>query len=171
MNLQGEAGDTPLHRAAYCGHLEVVKTLKNASAFLYIPDKFGMLAVDWARKMKHEAVAKACAQVTALDTDQRVSLHEAAIAGHSDIVQVLLDSKASMNLQGEAGDTPLHRAAYCGHLEVVKTLRNARAFLYNPDKFGMFAIDWARKMEHEAVVRLLKASYGTESSVRIRCTC
>jgi len=46
----------------------------------------------------------------------------AAISGYHDMVRVLLDHKASVNIQDRHGNTPLHLAASNGNYEVVKLL-------------------------------------------------
>jgi len=49
-------------------------------------------------------------------------LIEAASAGHLDVVKLLVERGADVNLKGEAWYTPLHCAAYYGHLDVAKFL-------------------------------------------------
>lgn len=67
-------------------------------------------------------------------------LHEAALEGHSDVVEFLIKSGADVNKQAQkAGDleTPLIDAAENKHLETVKTLLNngADVRVYNLDGF------------------------------------
>ena len=66
---------------------------------------------------------KAGADVNARDTDGWTPLHEAAWAGHAEVVRVLLDKGADVNARGPAGWTPLHEAACQGHAEVVSILK------------------------------------------------
>ena len=49
-------------------------------------------------------------------------LIEAAANGHADVVKLLIQSGADVNLQGEAWYGPLHRACENGHVEVAKIL-------------------------------------------------
>jgi len=51
----------------------------------------------------------------------------AAISGYQDMVKILLDYKASVNVQDRHGNTPLHLAASNGNYEVVKLLVGAFA--------------------------------------------
>ena len=46
----------------------------------------------------------------------------AATNGYHDMVKILLDHKASVNIQDRHGNTPLHLAASNGNYEVVKLL-------------------------------------------------
>lgn len=49
--------------------------------------------------------------------------HYASRNGHADIFKLLIDKRASPNVQTKSGEvTPLHRAAYCGHKDIVKLL-------------------------------------------------
>ena len=49
-------------------------------------------------------------------------LIEAAANGHVDVVKLLIENGADVNLKGEAWYGPLHAAAAKGHIEVVKIL-------------------------------------------------
>jgi ankyrin repeat protein len=49
-------------------------------------------------------------------------LIEAAANGHVDVVKLLIENGADVNLKGEAWYGPLHAAAARGHIEVVKIL-------------------------------------------------
>jgi len=49
-------------------------------------------------------------------------LHLCAYFGHKDVVEVLLQNGANVNVINGMGDTPLHRAAFTGRTDVVLTL-------------------------------------------------
>jgi hypothetical protein len=65
------------------------------------------------------------------DHAMNTPLHAASIAGHDDIVRLLLDSGCIVDPVNLARDTPLHDAIDNGHLECVKALLAAGA---NPRK-------------------------------------
>jgi len=50
------------------------------------------------------------------------ALHRAAGNGHADIVELLLEKGADVNIRNEGGSTPLHWAARNGHTKVMKIL-------------------------------------------------
>ena len=50
------------------------------------------------------------------------ALHISSLAGHGQIVKILVDAGAHVNLQAQAGFTPLYMAAQEGHSEVVRYL-------------------------------------------------
>lgn len=90
-----EAANAPaLHRSAADGRVDTVK----------------------------EAVEKNPQLVKSRDASGYTALHHAAIGGHADVVQVLLDSGADINARGSGGETPLLLAAAKGNLEVVELL-------------------------------------------------
>lgn len=65
------------------------------------------------------------------DHANNTPLHTASIAGHADIVKLLLDSGCIVDPVNLSRDTPLHDAIDNGHLECVKLLLSAGA---NPRK-------------------------------------
>lgn len=53
---------------------------------------------------------------------ENTALMLACCGGHEDIVKLLIDSGADLELQNESGHTPLMEAASGGHVEVAKIL-------------------------------------------------
>lgn len=60
MNARDVGGSTPLHKAAYLGHVEVVRALLRAGA-----------------------------NPSLADDDEKFPIHEAALGGHSDVIELL----------------------------------------------------------------------------------
>jgi len=59
--------------------------------------------------------------------DGYTPLHWAALKGHEEIVEALIDAGADLNTTNNLGRTPLHWAALKGHEEIVEALREAKA--------------------------------------------
>ena len=60
-------------------------------------------------------------------------LHNAAYWGHINIVELLLDNGAEVDIKNKYRNTPLHYAAWSGHREIVQLLLNAGAEqIYEP---------------------------------------
>src|SRR5690606_12871538 len=62
------------------------------------------------------------AKVDARDARGRSALHEAALAGHVEIMAALLDARADADARDAGGRSPLHEAASGGHLAALDLL-------------------------------------------------
>ncbi|KQJ96222.1 ankyrin repeat domain-containing protein 6 [Brachypodium distachyon] len=93
LNSRDRLSRTPLHLAAWAGHIEVVKCL-----------------------CKHKADVGAAAM------DDTAAIHFASQKGHMEVVRELLASGASVKAKNRKGFTALHFAAQNSHLELVKYL-------------------------------------------------
>lgn len=93
LNSRDRLSRTPLHLAAWAGHIEVVKCL-----------------------CKHKADVGAAAM------DDTAAIHFASQKGHVEVVRELLASGASVKAKNRKGLTALHFAAQNSHLELVKYL-------------------------------------------------
>ncbi|XP_066217496.1 ankyrin repeat domain-containing protein 66 [Saccopteryx leptura] len=71
-----------------------------------------------------------------VDWNDRTPLHWAAIKGHMQVLQLLIQHGARPCLVTDVGWTPAHFAAESGHLNVLKTLHALHAAIDAPDFFG-----------------------------------
>lgn len=86
-------------------------------------------------------------------------LFVASFTGHTEIVKLLLGSKADVNRADTSyGETPLSMASECGHTEVVKLLLTAHADVNAANKKGTTALLKACTEGHGEIVRLLLQS-------------
>ena len=92
---------TPLHAAAYSGHLHVVKFLR---------EKYSL-------------------ELNSRDHLGWTPLNRAAYGGFVNVVSYLLDEGADMNTKHIAGGSPIHNAAEKGHIECVMVLHKRGAKL------------------------------------------
>ena len=75
---------------------------------------------------------------------------------HLEVVKVLLDHHASVNVRSAGGTTPLQKAAQNGNLEVCKLLLEKGADLAARDDAGKTPLAYAIEGKHEAVALLLR---------------
>ncbi|CAN2141066.1 ankyrin repeat domain-containing protein [Wolbachia pipientis] len=88
-------------------------------------------------------------------------LHEAARCGAADVVRMLVESGANINLVNYDKKTPLHLAAKHNHLEVVKYLvDNGADFSAGKDKMPL---DYAREGGHKEIVEYLEGKMAEVS--------
>ena len=125
------AGETPLHRACYNGHLDVVRVLLEAGADLHATDNGGRTPLHRACDNGHLDVVRvlfeAGADLHATDDGGRTPLHLACDNGHFDVVRVLFEAGADLHATDNCGRTPLHHACDDGQFDVVRFLLDAGA--------------------------------------------
>ena len=191
--VSGE-GLSPLHFAASQGHAELVRHLVRRDAQLVAKDSRGLqpihLAVhaDSARVVREmmawnfpddlphfaaeggrlrslRSILKQKPQAAqTLDRRGFCPLHMAAMAGHSDAIQLLVEHGASLSQAEAAGFTSLHFAAKGGHRAAVERLLQLRADVAWRSKDGTLARDVASRMHHKHLLELLTG--GTKRSKR-----
>ncbi|XP_053202832.1 oxysterol-binding protein-related protein 1-like [Panonychus citri] len=63
------------------------------------------------------------------------ALHLSCYFGHYEVVKILLEHRASVNVINDSGDTPLHKASYVGRLDIVTLLlaHDADVFIKNAE--------------------------------------
>ena len=131
--LQDEKGRTPLHVASEIGRTEMVQLLLERST-----------------------------QTNLVDTDQNTPLHfavlfcnEYILENKTLIVSMLLDARATCNVQNRVGRTALHYASARGYDTIVSQLISAGAQLNVPDTDGKTALYWSIEKSQGDVYQLL----------------
>ncbi|KAJ3598872.1 hypothetical protein NHX12_032835 [Muraenolepis orangiensis] len=113
------------------GHLAEVKRFLQNGAHVNGRNEFGRTALQVV-KLGCPTVAK-CLLDAGADPDRRdpvyslTVVHDAAREGFVDMVRVLVNHEADVNLVDERGNLPLHLAAGEGHTEVVQLLAERTA--------------------------------------------
>ena len=186
INARDENGATPLHWAARYGQKQIVELLINRGAKVNAKDNSGSTPLDRATQGSHTAIAEllraqgantgtihvvarngylagvqayldAGVDINARDENGSTPLHWAALEGHKDIVELLINRGAEVNATSEIGGwTPLHMAASKNHIQVVSFLikkgadEDAKAIIG-----GWTPLHWAALEGHKDIVELL----------------
>jgi len=104
-----------------------------------------------------EMLIKNGADVNFQDAFGIAPMHGAARTNHQEIVQILIDNKANVNIATPDGkETPLHYAAKYNNPDVVKLLLSKGADKSAKDSQGLSPYDAAKKDNADKVLDLLK---------------
>jgi len=85
----------------------------------------------------------------------RTALNEASKRGNDDIVKILIQAGADLELRDYLGETALMKAAWREHDSTVSLLIEAGADINAEDITGSTAIMWAADQDHVEITRLL----------------
>ncbi|XP_039980727.1 ankyrin repeat domain-containing protein 6b isoform X2 [Xiphias gladius] len=119
-------GRSPLHLAAYKGHIEIVRILLKAGCDLDIQDDGEQTALHRAAVVGNSDVISALIQegcaLDRQDKDGNTALHEVSWHGFSQSVKLLVKTGANIHAKNKAGNTALHLACQNGHAQSSKVL-------------------------------------------------
>ena len=152
-----------LHEAAAAGNLHLVKQFVGKNPTLaksFSPDGFPVFALacffghlDTARYLAEQGADIYAAATNGTGYN---ALTAAVAAGHTSIVEWLLDSGLDANYRYGAGYTPLLTAAANGHLEIVRLLVAHKADLHATTNDDKGAIALASERNHSHVAEFLR---------------
>uniref|UniRef100_A0A8B9L7E7 Ankyrin repeat domain 6b n=1 Tax=Astyanax mexicanus TaxID=7994 RepID=A0A8B9L7E7_ASTMX len=152
-------GRTPLHLAAYKGHLEVVRILLKAGCDLDIEDDGEQTALHRAAVVGNSDVISALIQegcaLDRQDKDGNTSLHEVAWHGFSQSVKLLVKAGINLHAKNKAGNTALHLACQNGHTQSCKVLLLGGARPDSKNNVGDTCLHVAARYNHVCVIRIL----------------
>jgi ankyrin repeat protein len=100
----------------------VVEVLVRCGAFVDDLAGDGRTAAELAMRADHRPVVEYLVHAGAVDERGDTPLHEAALRGHREIVELLLARNASVSVKNSRGRTPLDEAVRRGHKEIVRLL-------------------------------------------------
>jgi ankyrin repeat protein len=173
INCQDEAGSTALILAAEVGYRRIVETLLDWGADTRVK-QVGTLgtalnrAIDYNQIPVVELLLKHGADIHHKDVFERGMLHSAAVNGHSEVLEVLLefDKTLDVNMQDVNGKTTLHDAARNGSEPTVRVLLEYGADPTIKDNYGRTPIYVAREMNHTTLVEMLREARRAKKESR-----
>jgi ankyrin repeat protein len=173
VNSQTFALRTPLHAAALNGLEFYVRILLDNGANPRALDQDGFapihLACMFGNKETVSSLITDIGQIEELrDRSGRVPLHIAIDFEQEELVKMLLDHGAKVDIIDEEQQTPLHNAAELGHGAIVKTLLQSGAAIDATDKLGATPLFLAAKDGHHGVVKILIEN-GATLNIKMAC--
>nr|XP_054757110.1 serine/threonine-protein phosphatase 6 regulatory ankyrin repeat subunit A-like [Lytechinus pictus] len=112
---------TPLGKAAFLGHIEVIKYLISEGADVNKEDNGG--EVNQNPGDQHALLLKDDPlEVNKADNEGRTALHIAVQHGYINVVKFLLTSGARSDTEDIRGQTPLHQSITLGHRDIAGLL-------------------------------------------------
>jgi len=125
--VMDEQGATPVHWAAFGGHVNVLEYLLDNLGFPPNDrNRDNVTPLHWAAYNGHRSAVDFLisrgAGIEARDSGGRTPLLVAAATGQADVVDYLIQKGADINAVASNGDTPLRVARLRGKLEIVKML-------------------------------------------------
>lgn len=94
---------------------------------------------------------------TSVGSGLEIPLHLAAIEGHPELFQRLLNAPGiAVNQSNEMGETALMIAAYKGNIAIARILLNAGALVNLRDEQGQTALDYAKDSESKNMAMMIK---------------
>jgi ankyrin repeat protein len=130
LDLHNDRGHTVLTSVAAAENYAILNLLMQAGASTAGLDSIQLIQAAGAGNI--DRVKSLLAGKVNLDLDRGAALGNAAAAGHTQIVELLIQAGANVNLTDKLGFSPIASAAYSGYGEIVNLLIAAGADIQAP---------------------------------------
>jgi ankyrin repeat protein len=156
IELENDAGWTPLLASVFMGSESVALLLLKAGARVDVRDDRGHSPLHWAAFQGYVKAAQMLldkgAGPNAKSAKGLTPLLQAAARGHTEVVRVLLKHGVAVNEADEEGWTALHKAVANDHLEVVRLLMAARADPHARHTSGVTPVSIAQRNKNLEII-------------------
>ncbi|XP_047481586.1 receptor-interacting serine/threonine-protein kinase 4-like [Penaeus chinensis] len=155
-NVSNNAGDTPLHLVALNGKTEVAKTLCECEDLnVNNPSATNETLLAYARHGGEKPMLNVLRNPETISPEGNTPLHCASLAGHTEVVRLLLTKNADAKGMTPTYHTPLHYAALRGDAILVKLLVSHGADPNAEDERNNTPLHYAALCGHTSVIELL----------------
>ena len=155
-NLRNNYGETALHKASQRGHLGIVRLFLDHGADLDVQDNRGSTSLHLATHYEGQKdVRQFLKHVDQRNYQVRNDIEKALQDDHLDIIRLLLDHRANVDLQDDRGSTPLHLATHRMRQEAVQLLLEHGANIALRDDKGQTPLHEAAQRSHLGILQLI----------------
>jgi ankyrin repeat protein len=165
LNLTDDRGHTVLSAVAAAENYPMFNLLMQAGASTIGLESVQLIQAATTGNL--ERVQSLLSGTVNLDLDRGAAIGNAAAAGHTKIVELLIRAGANVNLRDKLGFTPIASAAYAGYGEIVQLLIEAGADIQAPagESQSYSALEYAQMglyqferedLQHAQIVRQLQ---------------
>ena len=155
--IRGAGGHSPLHLASFSGELTIIKMLLKAGADVRSTDGRNTCLIS-AASNGHTDTVRYLACLPEVDLNHQGSRNYTALhlaVQYADVVQVLIDAGADIEIRNDDGRSPLHVASISGELTTVKMLVEAGADVRATTAEGNTCLIFAAYHGYTYIVRFL----------------
>ena len=131
LDLRDDRGHTLLTSVAAAENYKMLNRLMQAGASTAGLESIQLIQAAAAGNI--EQVKSLLGSKVNLDLDRGAAIGSASAAGHTKIVELLIQAGANVNLRDKLGFTPISSAAYAGYGEIVRLLIAAGADIQAPE--------------------------------------
>ena len=131
-----------------------MKTIRSLFGLPYKPDMIDAISIGDIERVNY-LIESGEKDVNARYRRDNTALMWAAWVGNLDIVKLLVEAKAELDLQNRIGYTALIKAVWMGRQDVVEFLISVGVKLDMQDDAGKTALMWAAWIGHWGIVRAL----------------
>ncbi|MCY7368843.1 MAG: ankyrin repeat domain-containing protein [Chamaesiphon sp.] len=164
LDLHDDRGHTVLTSVATAENYSMLNLLMQAGASTVGLESIQLIQAAAAGNI--DRVRSLLATKVNLDLDRGAAIGNAAAAGHTQIVELLIQAGANVNLTDKLGFSPIASAAYSGYSEIVNLLIEAGADIQAPagESQSYSALEYAQMGLYQFDARPLPSAAQKEAS-------